>query len=166
MTDLHKAEKRNAGSAGAETEDRRALADLRNRSEIAQLLYRLYAGLDDHRFDDLRGLLLDEVTAVTPGGLSTGVDAVIAQVLRNHAGIARLQHVATNLLIELDGDRASVRANVVVAFADATSRPERVFGTVSRFRVRRERHGWRIGRIEVGAPTWRVDAAEYPAQPA
>ena len=61
----------------------------------------------------------------------------MAQVTRNRAAKALLARLATNLLVDRDGDTASVRANVVVVFAREESRPERVSGAVFRSGVHR-----------------------------
>ena len=61
----------------------------------------------------------------------------MAQVTRNRADKAVLARLATNLLVDRDGDTASVRANVVVGFADNKSRSERVSGPDLRFGVHR-----------------------------
>ncbi len=82
---------------------------IQDRFEITDLIYRLGACLDEHRFEDLRDLFIEDATASTPGGIAQGRDAVIAQATRNHLKYARLQHSMTNLLIDLNGDHASVR---------------------------------------------------------
>lgn len=128
-----------------------------DRAEITDLVYRLGACLDEHRFDELRDLLVDDVMASTPGGTAQGKDAVVAQATGNHADFAGLQHLVTGVLVELDGDRASVRANIVGAFSRGAGQPERVLGGVYRFGVVRTAQGWRFGRIEV-RPVWLVDS--------
>jgi hypothetical protein len=39
-----------------------------------------------------------------------GVNALAGQARRNHSAFERTQHVTTNIFIDLDGDRATVRA--------------------------------------------------------
>src|SRR5829696_6819566 len=100
------------------------LALLDDRFAITDLIYSLGAALDEHRFDDLRDLFIEDATASTPGGVAQGRDAVIAQATRNHLKYSRLQHSITNLLIDLNGDRAAVRANLHATFAGETGTPE------------------------------------------
>ena len=82
------------------------LEQLINRNEITDLVHRLGVDLDEHRFDEMWSLLVPEATVQTPGGIAEGRDAVVAQASRNHRPEQPSQHVITNLLIDLDGDRA------------------------------------------------------------
>jgi len=127
---------------------------LDDRFAITDLVYALGAALDEHRFDDLRDLFIEDATAATPGGVAQGRDAVIAQATRNHLKYARLQHSMTNVLVDLDGDRASVRANLHATFAGETGVPELVLGAVYRFQALRTGEGWRLAGLEV-TPIWR-----------
>ena len=131
---------------------------LHDRFAITDLIYSLGACLDEHRFDDLRDLFIEDATASTPGGVAQGRDAVIAQATRNHLKYARLQHSMTNLLIDLNGDQASVRANLQAAFAGETGIPELVLGAVYHFQTQRTEQGWRIAGLEV-TPIWRQTTA-------
>jgi SnoaL-like domain len=132
-----------------------------DRNEIADLVYRLGVALDEGRFDEMRSLFIEEATARTPGGTAEGREALVAQASRNHDPDERIQHVTTNLLVELDGDRAKVRANLVVHFAppadpqgSALAPPPRfTLGEVYRFEVVRTRQGWRFSRVET-SPVW------------
>ncbi len=132
-----------------------------DRNEITDLVYRLGVSLDEGRFDEMRSLLVEEVTARTPGGTAEGREAVIAQASRNHSRDEQIQHVTTNLLIELDGDRAHVRANLVVHFAPPGGPSESLLappvqftlGGVYRFEVVRTSRGWRFARVET-SPVW------------
>jgi hypothetical protein len=134
---------------------------LADREEITELVSRLGACLDDGRFDDLRSLLVEDATARTPGGEARGRDAVVAQASRSHRSDQPIQHVITNPVIELDGNRAAVRANLVVHFAEplADGRPglappiQFTLGEVYGFDVVRTPDGWRFARIET-SPVW------------
>jgi hypothetical protein len=57
-------------------------------------------------------------------------------------------------LIDLDGDRAAVRANLVVTFADdaVTSQHSKLY----RFEAVRTPDGWRLSRVEV-LPVWKLE---------
>ena len=119
------------------------LQQLVDRSEIADLVNRLGLVLDEGRFDEMRSLLVEDATARTPGGTAEGRDAMIAQAGRNHRPEQPIQHVITNLLVDLDGDRAAVRANLV----------EFTLGEVYHFGLVRTPEGWRFSRIET-SPVW------------
>jgi hypothetical protein len=129
--------------------------------EITDLVYRLGAVLDDRRFDEMRSLLVEEATVRTPGGTAEGREALIAQATRNHHPDEPTQHLITNVLVELAGDRAEVRANLVVNFASpgirdvALPAPPRKYtlGETYHFDVVRTSEGWRFSRVE-SRPVW------------
>ncbi len=118
------------------TTNLQALAD---RAEIEDLVHRLGASLDERRFDDLRGILVEGATARTPGGLAEGRDAMVVQAERNHP-------------VE---DRTATR-------------PHMVLGEVYRLHARRTAAGWRLSSVET-EPVWAteptaVDLAELFAR--
>jgi 3-phenylpropionate/cinnamic acid dioxygenase small subunit len=142
-----------------------------DRTEILDLIFRLGAALDDGRFDEMRSLFVDDATARTPGGSATGREAMISQASRNHRADQHVQHVITNPLIEIDGDRADVRANLVVHFASAVASegaaPEGtlappvqfILGEVYRFDALRTERGWRLASVET-IPVWMSGSRE------
>ena len=135
--------------------------ELLDRQEVSDLVNRLGACLDDGRFDDMRDLFVEEATARTPGGTAEGREALIAQARRNHTPNERVQHIITNLLIDLDGDRGEVRANLVVPFAATASNDQEALappvrfalGEIYGFDVVRTSAGWRLSRVET-VPVW------------
>ena len=138
--------------------------ELIDRNEIADLVSRLGVVLDEGRFDEMKSLLAEDVTVRTPGGAAQGPEAVIAQASRNHRPEQPIQHLITNLLVDLDGDRAAAaRANLVVHFgatdggAEPTTAPappvEYTLGEVYRFGLVRAPDGWRFASIET-TPLW------------
>jgi SnoaL-like domain len=139
----------------------RRVGELTDRNEITNLVYRLGAFLDDRRFDDMRTLLVEEATVRTPGGMAEGREAVIAQARRNHQRDEPTQHLITNPLVDLDGDRATVHANLVVNFATLASRDESLpapprkytLGETYHFEVVRTSEGWRFSSVET-KPVW------------
>ena len=129
-----------------------------DREAITDLISRLGAWLDDKRFDDTAPLFTDEVTVTTPGGQARGVERVAAQARRNHEAVT--QHVITNVLVDVDGDRATARANLIVTFVPDPGRPEvhRTHGERYRFEAARTAAGWRLAGVEV-TPVWVSEAA-------
>jgi hypothetical protein len=140
---------------------RHDLQPLYDRSAITDLVYRLGVCLDEGRFDEVRDLVVENATVRTPGGQAEGRDAVIAQARRNHPPDQRFQHVTTNVLVDLDGDQASVRANLVVHITtpDDTAidvpapSPRASLGEVYHFQLDRTPEGWRFSHIQTG-PLW------------
>lgn len=139
----------------------RQVAELTDRNEIINLVFRLGAVLDDRRFDEMRSLLIDAATVRTPGGTAEGRDALIAQARRNHQPDEPTQHVIANPIVELNGDRAKVRANLVVNFAAPARRDESLpapprkytLGETYHFEVVRTSEGWRFSGVE-SRPVW------------
>ncbi|MDW5595248.1 nuclear transport factor 2 family protein [Conexibacter stalactiti] len=139
----------------------RELRALTDRFELEALVNRLGRWLDDGRdARQARELLTEQIALDTPGGIAEGIDAVVAQARRNHT--VPTQHLITNPLIERDGDRAEITANLLVVFADgelvaagprAVELPTfgRALGERYRFEAVRTGDGWRLARIEVAA---------------
>ncbi|WP_433337921.1 nuclear transport factor 2 family protein [Spirillospora sp. CA-294931] len=144
------------------TTDQR-LNELIDRAELADLLVRQGRWLDERRFDESGEIFTDDVTADTPGGRSAGLEAVVAQARRNHSPSERSQHVTTNVLIELDGDRASVSAELVVRmFTEDEPEPYVTLGARNRFDAVRTDRGWRFSSI-TNSPLWMIGSPRVPA---
>lgn len=150
------------------------LKHLVDRNEIADLVHRLGALLDKGPVDDLRSLLVEDATVCTPGGTAEGREAVIAQASRNHPPEQPIQHVITNILVDLDGARAQARANLIVYFGPLTGAPdlavplappvEYTTGEVYHYDLVRTSEGWRFSRIQT-TPVWRSGMPFRPTQP-
>ncbi|HEY7622048.1 MAG TPA: nuclear transport factor 2 family protein [Solirubrobacteraceae bacterium] len=132
------------------------LQDLTDRQAITDLVSRLGLWLDEKRFYDTESLFTEDVTVATPGGQAQGVGLVAAQARRNH-DYERIQHVITNVLIDLDGDRANVRANLIATLVPSAAEPaaHATLGERYRFEAVRSDAGWRLARVEV-EPVWRT----------
>ncbi|MFI9414277.1 nuclear transport factor 2 family protein [Nocardia gamkensis] len=142
-------------SAATPTPEVRELLD---RAQITALLDRLGRALDEGRFEELRAIYTPDATAKTPGGTAEGRDALIAQASRNHGEDKRIQHVIGNVLIDLRGDTADVRANLIATFAPTSSdgaipQPQYTLGEVYRFDAVRTEEGWRLSRVQT-TPIW------------
>lgn len=133
--------------------------ELVDRDALAGLVGRLGLWLDEKRFDDMRSIYTEDAMADTSGGSARGLELLADQARRNHQGFERTQHAITNVLIDLDGDRATVRANLIATFvqrADA-SRSRFTIGERYRFEAVRTPEGWRFSRVEV-TPVWRSES--------
>jgi uncharacterized protein (TIGR02246 family) len=124
--------------------------------EITQLLYRLYALLDERDFDGLASVFTPDADGRTPGGHARGRDTLIAQARRNHEQIPRLQHRVSNVLVEPVGDdEAQVRAVIDSVFADESATPAYQLGEVYRARAVRSEGEWRLASFTM-EPVWQT----------
>ncbi|MDL4816676.1 nuclear transport factor 2 family protein [Actinomadura opuntiae] len=121
---------------------------------LTELVGRLGRWLDDKLFDDTRAVFTEDAEVTTPGGTSTGADALAAQARRNHT--VPTQHFITNPLIEVDGDRAAIDANLLVVFANDGG--PRVLGERYALEAARTPDGWRISKVR-SRVVWELPAA-------
>jgi 3-phenylpropionate/cinnamic acid dioxygenase small subunit len=129
---------------------RREVQALTDRQAVVDLIDGLGLWLDEKRFDEAPSILAADVRVRTPGGTAEGIDRVVAQAARNHR--ERTQHVISNVRVDVDGDRATAGANLIVTFADDEG-GLRTLGERYAFEAVREPDGWRLASIEVG-PVW------------
>jgi SnoaL-like domain len=135
-----------------------SLQELTDRLRITDLVSTLGRCLDERSFDSLRALFTEDATVSTPGGTAAGHEALVAQARRRHSHPEGIQHLVTNTLVELDGDRASVRANLLVTFAEGVADPAPYqLGEVYRMQLVRAQSGWRISDLST-TPTWSLNA--------
>lgn len=89
----------------------RQLQNLTDRSEITDLMDRYLRSLDEGRFDEAwaRAFHTEDVTAEMPIGTVHGRNALLARVRRGMALFDRTVHLGGNVVIEIDGDRATAR---------------------------------------------------------
>jgi SnoaL-like protein len=132
------------------------LQNLLDRAEITDLLNVVGRSLDEHRFEDLEDVFTEDVTATTPGGAQNERGGLIAQARANHEEFDRLQHMFSNILIDVAGDRATVRANLMAWFGyTADPKPVRQLGGLYRCSAVRTEKGWRFSDMQI-TPVWRV----------
>jgi hypothetical protein len=136
-----------------------SLQELIDRSEITELVSRLGVWLDEKRFDEARSILTEDATAKTPGGSVAGVDQVAEQARRNH--VVPTQHVITNVVIDLDGDRATIGANLIATFVHGPDPSGPLFQRGERytFEAVRTADGWRLSRVG-SKPIWTIGLSE------
>jgi hypothetical protein len=117
--------------------------------------------LDEREFDALRSLFTRDAIVTTPGGTAAGHDAIVDQARDRHSPDDGIQHIITNMLVELNRDRASVRANLLACFAHsgATDAAPFLLGEVYRFDLQRATEGWRITGLR-STPVWSLNRPE------
>ena len=147
---------------------------LADRAELTDLIFRVGLCLDEHRFEDLANLFVEDGVVVTPGGAARGRAALAAHAAENNAKFDRMQHVTTNVLIDFPedpnaapaSDHAHIRANIVATFCQGTDpHPVASRGGVSQGKAVRTANGWRLTELEA-QPTWAVQPEEPAPTPA
>ncbi len=134
---------------GTGTSEERWLAQLRDRLEIEDLLTRYCAAIDAKDFD-----LLDEVFTADAtidytrsGGIRDEYPAVKSWLAKALAPFRVVQHLVTNVRVEIDGDRA----RSVCYFFNPMGLPQQdggvntfFCGGIYRDQLLRTERGWRI----------------------
>ena len=126
-----------------------------DRLAVTDLVTRLYALLDEGRYDELGSVYAADIELEFPSAHMHGLDEAVAMARTRGERYDRAQHITTDLLAEVDGDRATVRTNHWAIHVHAGGRFEA--GLVHRFDAARTPDGWRLtrGRAEV---IWRAGA--------
>lgn len=84
------------------------LEELSDKQEITEVLYRYATALDTRDRELLREVFLDDALFVIGAGVGDfqGVDAIADIVIEFLGGLESSQHILTNPVVELEGDRA------------------------------------------------------------
>src|SRR4051812_13319125 len=122
---------------------------LADRHAVADLVARLAVLLDEERYDELGTVYADDVVLRFPSGEMHGLTEATAMARRRAARYDRMQHINTDVVVDLDGDSASVRSNHRAVHVHTGGRYEA--GIVQRFDAARTPAGWRLvgGRAEI-----------------
>jgi hypothetical protein len=116
-----------------------------DRLAVATLITRLYELLDEQRFDELDSVYADDVVLEFPSGDMHGLAAVTAKARERAAKYPRMQHLNTDLSIDLADDHARIRSNhLAIHFEPSGARFDA--GLVHRFEAARTPVGWRLTR--------------------
>lgn len=148
------------------TIDSHQLQRLVDSYEITDLVSRLGTHLDEKRPQDLRKIFTDDIRFYFEGTLVEGIEEVVkrGQVLAER--FARIHHVITNILIDLEGESAEVRANLIATHVYWDDRAELHYesGNLYRFTTIRTPAGWRIARASLHN-VWTNGSWDPPARP-
>ena len=124
------------------------LQELVDRSELAELTSRHSLWIDERRYDEAEELFTDDVVVTSRRGESRGIDALVALVRKGHDDYVRTLHNKSNLVIDLDGDTATVRAHDVAVYV-LDDKTEAIAAAIHHYRARRTPAGWRFTHLEV-----------------
>jgi hypothetical protein len=123
----------------------RALAD---RAALADLVARHSLWVDEGRYDETDRLFTEDVVVKSPRGEAGGIGALIELVRSSHDTYARTLHSKSNLIIEVDGETATVRAHDIAVFV-IDDKTEAIAAGFHRYGARRTEDGWRFDHLVV-----------------
>ncbi|MEO3748762.1 nuclear transport factor 2 family protein [Plantactinospora sp. B5E13] len=122
-----------------------ALAD---RAELADLVARHSLWIDEGRYGETDRLFTGDVVVKSPRGEARGIEALIELVRSGHDTYVRTLHSKSNLVIEVDGETAKVRAHDIAVFV-IDDKTEAIAAGFHHYGARRTEHGWRFDHLVV-----------------
>jgi len=137
------------------------LRALEDNAAIEALLNRYADSVDRRDAAALAACFTADAEASFAGIVTSGGGEAIAGFLLSTLGPAASTHVVSNALIELDGDRASVRSRAVVYGVRGEPEQLRLRGVTYDDSLVRTAEGWRIHR-RVHSAQWEGGAAHLP----
>ncbi|GAA3221975.1 nuclear transport factor 2 family protein [Actinocorallia longicatena] len=121
-----------------------------DRLEIADLFTRFALLLDERRWDDAGTVFAEDVVVGSPlGGEVRGVADLVEHMRGSEIEGVATQHLTTDLLVGIDGDRASASANSLVYFFRDGRPPHRTSGLRLNCTAVRTPGGWRLGEARI-----------------
>ncbi|WP_249644657.1 nuclear transport factor 2 family protein [Nocardia sputi] len=131
------------------------IRDLADRAELTELIARHSLWVDEGYADTDR-LFTEDAVVTSIRGEAHGIEALTALARKGHEAYARTMHSKCNLVIDIDGDTATVRAHDVAVYV-LDDKTEAVAAAIHHYRARRSASGWRFDRLEV-SPVARTEA--------
>jgi len=136
------------------TEATDAESAVASRAEVADLLARYLVSLDDDEIDDAwaAGLFTEDAVVAFPISRHEGLEGMAEYHRSALAAFAATQHLGSPALVVLDGDRATLRANLLSTHVHHArhARPQGQLdplfatGTFVDGEARRTPRGWRL----------------------
>ena len=124
------------------------IRELADRAALADLVARHSLWIDEGRYGETGRLFTEDVVVKSPRGEAHGIEALLGLVRSGHDTYARTLHNKCNLVIEVDGETATVRAHDIAVFV-IDDKTEAVAAGFHRYGARRTEDGWRFDRLEV-----------------
>jgi hypothetical protein len=134
------------------------IRDLADRAELADLVARHSLWIDEARYDETGRLFTADVVVISRRGEARGTEALISAARSAHDRYPRTMHSKSNLVIETDGDVATVRAHDLAVYV-LDDKTEAVAAAIHRYGARRTPDGWRFDHLEV-IPVARTEALD------
>jgi len=127
--------------------------ELEDQAAITALLNRYATAFDELRFADVEACFTEDVLIDFPTLQRRGRTGFAAEMSTILSGMAWMQHFSTNIEIQLDGDRASSRANSFTMGCRKNEAATLAETGIYRHEFSRTRSGWLISVIRF-QPTW------------
>jgi hypothetical protein len=124
------------------------IRDLADRAELADLVARHSVWIDETRYGETDRLFTEDVVVTSPRGSSRGIEELIGLVRAGHDRYVRTLHSKSNVVIEVEGETATVRANDLVVFV-LDERTQAFAAGIHEYGARRTEDGWRFDRLVV-----------------
>ncbi|MFB4300304.1 nuclear transport factor 2 family protein [Actinomadura sp. NTSP31] len=125
-----------------------------DRIEIADLFTRFALLLDERRWEDADTVFSDDVAVHSPrGGDLHGIDKVVDFLRQSEVEGQQTQHTTTDLLVDVDGDRAAASANSIVFYFRDGQAPHFTGGLRLAGTAVRTPAGWRLREVRI-TPAW------------
>ncbi|MFA1550786.1 nuclear transport factor 2 family protein [Actinomadura chokoriensis] len=125
-----------------------------DRIGIADLFTRFAQLLDEARWDDAGTVFTDDVAVHSPrGGELRGLDKVVDFMRQGEVEGQRTQHMTTDLLVDVDGDRAAASSNSLVYYYRDGQAPHFTGGLRQHCTAARTPAGWRLCEVRI-MPAW------------
>jgi hypothetical protein len=148
------------------------LQTLLDKRELDELIHRTMHAMDSHDWPGYRaGLVADAEFDFTDHGVATddandvmkGADNFVAILASVIEGFDATQHIVTNILHQLDGDRATTSCYVLAEHFLNNDRGDRNVGCGGRYTIdtRRTPEGWRIARLKFTTSWFRGNTSLY-----
>jgi 3-phenylpropionate/cinnamic acid dioxygenase small subunit len=116
-----------------------------DRIEITDLFARLAHLLDEKRWDDADTVFTGDVAAHSPRGSELrGLDTLVGFMRQAEVEGEHTQHLTTDLLVDVDGDRAAASANALTYFYRDGRAPHLTSGLRLACTAVRTPAGWRF----------------------
>ena len=133
-----------------------------DRLDIADLFARVARLLDEKRWDDAGEVFAADVVGHSPrSGSIHGLDALVGFMRQADAAGEHTQHLTTDLLVDVDGDRATASANSLVYFFRDGQAPHMTSGLRLACTAVRTPAGWRLDEWRT-ALAWTDRPGRFP----
>jgi hypothetical protein len=122
--------------------------ELADRAALQDLVARHSVWVDESRWDETDRIFTEDVAVKSPRGEARGIAELLDLVKQGHDMFAQTVHNKSDLVIDLDGDSAHVRAHDIALFVVDDTAVSLAAG-VHHYGARRTENGWRFTSLEI-----------------